>query len=52
MLLDEPVSHLDRVNAELMGEMLRQRQTEEGAAVIVTSIGHRLPYDYERILKL
>lgn len=52
ILLDEPVSHLDMINAELMGEMLRQRQTEEGAAVIVTSIGHRLPYDYERILKL
>ena len=52
ILLDEPVSHLDIVNAELMGKMLRQRQMEEGAAVIVTSIGHRLPYDYDRILKL
>ncbi|MBO7295013.1 MAG: ATP-binding cassette domain-containing protein [Bacteroidaceae bacterium] len=52
ILLDEPVSHLDIVNAELMGKMLRQRQMEEGTAVIVTSIGHRLPYDYDRILKL
>lgn len=52
ILLDEPVSHLDIVNAELMGQMLRQRQMEEGAAVIVTSIGHRLPYDYDRMLKL
>ena len=52
ILLDEPVSHLDIMNAELMGQMLRQRQMEEGAAVIVTSIGHRLPYDYDRILKL
>ena len=52
ILLDEPVSHLDIVNAELMGKMLRQRQMKEGAAVIVTSIGHRLPYDYDRILKL
>lgn len=52
ILLDEPVSHLDIVNAELMGQMLRKRQMEEGAAVIVTSIGHRLPYDYDRILKL
>ncbi len=52
ILLDEPVSHLDIVNAELMGKMLRQRQMEEGSAVIVTSIGHRLPYDYDRILKL
>jgi ABC-type lipoprotein export system ATPase subunit len=52
ILLDEPVSHLDIVNAELMGLMLRQRQMEEGSAVIVTSIGHRLPYDYDRMLKL
>jgi ABC-type lipoprotein export system ATPase subunit len=52
ILLDEPVSHLDIVNAELMGKMLRQRQMEEGAAVIVTSIGHRLPYEYDRMLKL
>ena len=52
ILLDEPVSHLDIANSEIMGQMLRQRQMEDGAAVIVTSIGHRLPYEYDRILKL
>ncbi|MBR4297251.1 MAG: ATP-binding cassette domain-containing protein [Bacteroidaceae bacterium] len=51
-LLDEPVSHLDAANSQLMGDMLRQRQEQEGSAVIVTSIGHRLPYAYDRILKL
>jgi ABC-type lipoprotein export system ATPase subunit len=51
-LLDEPVSHLDSANSEIMGEMLRQRQQQDGSAVIVTSIGQRLPYAYDRILKL
>lgn len=52
LLLDEPVSHLDTVNSQLMSNMLRERQEQEGCAVIVTSIGHSLPYAYDRILKL
>ncbi len=52
LLLDEPVSHLDATNSQLMGNMLRHRQEQEGVAVIVTSIGHRLPYEYDRVLKL
>lgn len=52
IMLDEPVSHLDQSNAEIMGRMLKQRQLQEGASVIVTSIGHRLPYEYDKILKL
>jgi len=51
-LLDEPVSHLDEGNGKVMGEMLRERQQETGAGVIVTSIGRRLPYNYDRILRL
>lgn len=52
IMLDEPVSHLDAGNAEIMGTMLRKRQLQEGAAVVVTSIGHRLPYEYDQIMKL
>jgi ABC-type lipoprotein export system ATPase subunit len=52
LILDEPVSHLDATNSQLMGNMLRHRQEQEGVAVIVTSIGHRLPYEYDRVLKL
>lgn len=52
IMLDEPVSHLDACNAEIMGTMLRKRQLQEGAAVVVTSIGHRLPYEYDQIMKL
>lgn len=52
ILLDEPVSHLDLKNAEIMSTMLSERQAKEGAAIIVTSIGHRLPYSYDQTLKL
>lgn len=51
-LLDEPISHLDAANAEVMRQMLAERQQQEGCAIIVTSIGHTLPYAYDRVLKL
>lgn len=52
VILDEPVSHLDAGNARIMGTMLRQRQLADGMGVIVTSIGQRMPYEYDKILKL
>ena len=52
ILLDEPVSHLDAGNAGIMAEMLRERQEKDGVGIIVTSIGYRLPYEYDEILYL
>lgn len=52
LLLDEPISHLDEDNARIMSEMLKEKQEREGAGVIVTSIGNRMPYDYDEIIKL
>ena len=52
IILDEPVSHLDADNARIMGAMLRERQLADGMGIIVTSIGQRLPYEYDKILKL
>lgn len=51
-ILDEPVSHLDAENAAIMGKMLEKRQADDGAGVIVTSIGNRLPYNYDKEIKL
>ncbi|MBR2458325.1 MAG: ATP-binding cassette domain-containing protein [Bacteroidaceae bacterium] len=51
-LLDEPISHLDAGNAEIMSAILRQRQQQDGSGVIATSIGNRLPYDYDTIIRL
>ena len=52
LLLDEPISHLDEDNSRIMSEMLKEKQEREGASVIVTSIGNRMPYDYDEIIKL
>jgi ABC-type lipoprotein export system ATPase subunit len=51
-LLDEPISHLDAENANEMSRMLRERQQRDNIGVIVTSIGYRLPYDYDAVLNL
>lgn len=52
ILLDEPISHLDEANAAEMAQMLRERQLRDAIGVIVTSIGYRLPYDYDMVLNL
>ena len=52
ILLDEPVSHIDEACAREMAQMLRERQLRDNVGIIVTSIGYRLPYGYDRIVKL
>lgn len=51
-LLDEPISHLDEANAQLMSQLLADKQQREGCAVIVTTIGHTLPFAYDSELRL
>ena len=51
-LLDEPVSHLDSANAEIMVQMLKHEVRQSGTGLLVTTIGHDLPYDYDKILML
>lgn len=52
ILLDEPVSHLDDTNAGIMAQMLRERVEKDNVGVIVTSIGYRLPYEYDFVVRL
>lgn len=52
ILLDEPVSHLDVVNSGIMSDILRERQQKDGVGVIVTSIGYRMLYEYDKIMNL
>lgn len=52
ILLDEPISHLDEANAAEMAQMLRERQLRDAIGVVVTSIGYRLPYNYDMVLNL
>ena len=50
--LDEPVSHLDEVNAKNMARILTEEAMRQGAGVIVTSIGKHLELDYTKKLML
>lgn len=52
ILTDEPVSHLDDRNGSLMADVLIEEATRQGASIIATSIGKRIPVDYEQTLKL
>lgn len=46
LFLDEPVSHLDEINAKVMAGILTQEAMKQGAGVIVTSIGKHLELNY------
>ena len=52
LLADEPVSHLDAENSRVMGELMLAEARRQGAAVVVTSIGHHMDLPYDKVLKL
>ena len=51
-LMDEPVSHLDHDNASVMLQMLEREIAATGTGLILTTIGHDLPYNYDKTLML
>lgn len=51
-MLDEPVSHLDAGNAAIMVQLLEHEISRTGTGLIVTTIGHDLPYKYDKVLML
>ena len=52
ILLDEPISHLDDVNAQIMGEIVLEEANKQGAGVIMTSIGKHIDLNYDKIYRL
>lgn len=52
ILADEPISHLDDRNADIMGHIMMEEAKRQGAGVIVTSIGKHMNLNYERTVKL
>lgn len=52
ILADEPISHLDDTNSNIMGELMMSEAKAQGAGVIVTSIGKHMDLDYEKVLRL
>ncbi|MBQ6612907.1 MAG: ATP-binding cassette domain-containing protein [Alistipes sp.] len=52
LLLDEPISHLDDRNADVMRDIILREASRQGAAVIATSIGKHMNIDYDKRLSL
>ena len=52
LVIDEPISHLDDSNAQLMADIIVQVKHLTDCGIIATSIGKQLPLDYDKTLKL
>ena len=52
LIMDEPVSHLDDVNAKNMARIITEEAIRQGAGVVVTSIGKHLELDYTKKMML
>ncbi len=52
LLLDEPVSHLDEANAEVLASLLNEEAVRQEAGILVTSVGTTLPLTYDHTYKL
>ena len=52
ILADEPISHLDDQNAEMMRVIMMEEAQAQHAGVIVTSIGKHMDLKYDQIIHL
>lgn len=52
IFLDEPISHLDDDNGAIMSRLVTEEAEQQGAGILVTSIGKHLELNYDTILKL
>lgn len=50
--VDEPISHLDDENSDIMGKMMVEEARRQGAGIIVTSIGKHMDIQYNKVLWL
>ena len=52
LFLDEPISHLDDRNSDIMRDIILREASASGAAVVATSIGKHMNMDYDKTLCL
>lgn len=52
LFLDEPISHLDDRNSDIMRDIVLREARAEGAAIVATSIGKHMNIDYDKTLRL
>ena len=52
LLLDEPISHLDEENAQILARLIAEEAKAQGASVLTTSVGKHLPLNYSSTYQL
>ena len=52
LFIDEPISHLDDTNSDIMGRIILDEAMKQGAGVISTSISRHIEMDYDKVLNL
>lgn len=52
IFVDEPISHLDDTNSQIMGDILSKEARRQGAGLVLTSIGKHIELNYDKVLKL
>ncbi len=52
LLLDEPFSHLDPENIELLSDVIDTELSKNSAGLILTSLGNKYSFDYDLILNI
>lgn len=52
IFLDEPISHLDDANSEIISRLLTEEAGKQGAGIIITSIGKHAGMKYDNVLRL
>ena len=52
VVADEPISHLDDHNSDIMAQLMLEEANKQEAGVIVTSIGKHMKIDYDKVVQL
>ncbi len=52
LLIDEPVSHLDARNNDMVASLIAEEAQAQGAAVIATSVGNKINLAFQSVIKL
>ena len=52
LILDEPVSHLDERNNEIVAQLIQEEASAQNAGIIVTSVGNKINISFDEVISL
>ena len=52
LILDEPVSHLDERNNEIVAQLIKEEASAQNAGIIATSVGNKISISFDEVISL